>query len=294
MRFLFSIGLLGVMLSVGCASGPKPSTKHGKPIFLSTPKPIWLKIKSPKKTRKEKVIYHSHAYTKTYEDSQLRKEKEDIIDFTVEAKILKQKKGRNNVTQIVTVTEKDGFVPLHDLAFPELGEKLRMILTPFAEVKRAGKFPTNSIFYVPPISLPKGPVSVGDTWVMKKKWVSMNNGMPFDLEMVSIFNALMKCGPNSKDECVDLEISGRVAIPGNLIANTYLDSTIKGRLVFNRTKGAIIWGDIRSHEKLRIGNGLVDVISCLSSRLEEPKADRWIYKDIYNCNPKVELDETVY
>lgn len=227
--------------------------------------------------REELTAYHSQSATFIFEGNELRSQREEALDFKILAKTTKTDRY---IHQIVTVAEKDGTTDLHDLAFPDIGEELLLILTPQGKVIQAGNYPTTSIFYVPPLSLPEKAVEVGDTWLLKSQWTHSKNGTRMKLEVLTIFKELLKCGA---DECVDLEVSGSVQLE-DLPINP-LKSEIKGRLLFNRTQGSLVWGVLYNREEFQQESGRILVSSCLESVLVEPAKEAWPGKQAL-CKPE--------
>ncbi|MCB9026065.1 MAG: hypothetical protein H6625_07100 [Bdellovibrionaceae bacterium] len=250
---------------------------------LKEPGSVVLKLKS-KQDRMELVKYFSHSKVKSYEQNQLVREKDEIVEFKVESKILDKDKDNNFVRMIVTTLEKDGLVDLHDLAFPEVKERIEFVYKPNAEVVYAGGYPSSSVFYVPPLSLPESEVEVGDTWEMQRSWVSMKNNIPLKIQMVTILKNLYPC--SGKDTCADLEISGDISIIAALDKKTNFNSLISGRIIFSIEKGSILWSLIKSSESLSISDSRMDVQSCLISNLMEPKEDVWDQNnESISCDP---------
>ncbi len=275
---------LWLLILTGCATASGPGSSLTS---VDQKEAIELKLVSTP-GRLEKSTYHSHVRTKVYQSGQITNEKDEVMDFKVESEGLA---GEANINQMIRVVEKDGFADLHDMAFPEIGEELIVTLNPNGKVLKAGDYPRNSIFYVPPVSLPDRPVRVGDTWTLDSKWMSLKNGLPMHLSLISIFKGLYRCGVG--DLCADLEISGGVKLMDPLPTGIKLTSNIQGRLLFNVNRGTLLWGDVRSEESFRQGEIWVHVSSCLESVLEEPNAERLVGESA-DCQPldsRVEMKE---
>ena len=201
----------------------------------------------PAEGRREQTQFYSATLTKTFEDGQIVHAKEEIVEFTVQVDGEGVDKATGGIKQVVRVIEKNGFVDLHELAFPEVGEDLPMAFTANGRVLQAGAYPRDSIFYVPPVSLPDRPVKIGDTWTMSEQWASSANGMPMRIELLTILKAVYIC--SQEQRCADLEISGTVTLPARVAGLTFA-SEIRGRMLFGMAKGTVIWGLIRNAEKL--------------------------------------------
>lgn len=233
------------------------SKKNSQLIETQQPNAILLQL-SGKPGQREINSYHSHTYTKIYENHALLNEREEIIDFKLQ--IETKKNEQNRIYQSLSVIEKEGMADLHDMAFPELGETLEMIYTLTGQVLQAGDYPKKSLFYIPSIPLPDKPVKVGETWLQYYQWFGLKNGLPLNLELLTIFKGFYRC---QNDECVDLEISGRVFLPEEISHGVDLQSLISGRLLFNKTKGFLIWSDVRNEEVFKQGAIEISVVACL-------------------------------
>ncbi|MCB0393362.1 MAG: hypothetical protein KDD25_02310, partial [Bdellovibrionales bacterium] len=190
--FLFSVVILVVCyISIGCSTalkigGPKPEK-------ITLKEPVLLQI-NPQAGEFERTRFHSHSISETYEGPTLRYAVTEVVDFVVESKtkVIDQKNG--SIEFLLSTTEKSGPTNLGDLGFPEIGKSFDLVVTPQGKVLKAGKFPKTSLYYVPPISLPEKPVKVGDTWEMSHTWTSASNGMPMEVNLVSIFKSVYQCG----------------------------------------------------------------------------------------------------
>lgn len=230
---------------------------------------VELRLKADMK-RVEKVAYVHRSRSTSFEDVERRSEKDEALDFVSQAETLKvepQAGGGERFTQRLTVPKKDGPSSLHDFAMPEIGEKLEITADSRGRILRAGDYPVNSIFYVPPISLPSGPVSVGDTWAMQAQWLSLEEMVPYQLDMASIFKRLWSCGTH---RCAEIEISGEVTLQGPLVQVMAFKSLWKGFLMFDIDAGTVVWSRVDSEEQFASGNVRRAVTSCLEATLTEP------------------------
>ena len=282
-----NLGFFGfVQLIVSCfiltsCSGLTKKLEQAK--VLKEPGQVSLKLKALA-GRKEITNYYSHSKVKTFEDNQIVREKDEIVEFKVEAETLAPNSENGFIRTIVTTLDKDGLVDLHDLAFPEVKERIEFVFRPNAEVMYAGGYPKSSVFYVPPLSLPNEKVLVGDTWEMQRSWVSMKNNIPLKLQLVTILKNIYECGKNER--CADLEVSGDIGIIATLNKSTNFTSQISGRMIFSIDKGSILWSLVKSVESLNIGSTRMEVQSCLMSSLQEPDEDIWASKGSeVKCDP---------
>ncbi len=261
------------ILITGCASGSKSlEGKQG---------PVTIVLKS-QVGQENLTRYYSNSRIKSYDEKQLVRDRDEAVEFRVSERVTKIENG--NPTVVATTTFKDGTVDLHDLAFPEKGEEIEYVFTPLGEVLKAGVYPADSVFFVPPFPIPKGPVSVGDTWTMDHGWVGLKNGIPLSVHLVGILKGLRKCG---KSECADVEISGNVEVIGIAPQKAQFTSTLWGRMLIALDRGTVVWSEVRSREKMIVKNERTDVLSCMTAELEQPK--QWHLKGIAQaCTPSEE------
>lgn len=264
------IGSLLLLLgTVGCSStaklvGLEPSGVAAlAPVKMTAP--VDLRLKAQPKAIEAVDYYHISA-SRAFEGAELRHDKTDVMSFTAEAETIDVKPDR--FTQVIQVKKKDGKLGLHDFAMPEPGEKLEVVSTNMGKVLRAGDWPTNSIFYVSPVSLPDGPVEPGDTWAMQSSWLSLEDMVPYQLDMVSILKGFVRCGD---DTCADIELNGGVSMQGELGSQVVFRSEWRGRMLFALTEGTVIWSRINSEELFAHERVYRKVGSCLEAGLRAPK-----------------------
>jgi hypothetical protein len=212
--------------------------------------------------------YYSRSHITGYEGAQKVREKDEIVEFRVSEKVTRIDANKNLITVKAATISKDGTVDLHDLAFPEAGEEIEYTFTRQGEVVRAGDYPLDSVFYIPPVPLPKGPVEIGDTWTMDHGWVGMNSGIPLGVHLVSILKGIQSCGPG---RCADIEVSGHVEVAGMTKKGTEFKSTIWGRMIVAVERGTVLWSEIRSREKMTLPDSRTEIQSCMVGALETPK-----------------------
>ena len=256
---LYSCGCvlsLGVFLS-SCASRT-PSYDVGQKFVLAL---------SAEKGRVEQTDWYSGIARKQIEDQISRNEIESV-NFRTEVKTLSVE-GDGKFAQVLRVVSKEGDTDLHELAFPEVGETLDLIITPSGQILKAGAYPKDSIFYVPQVPLPTKPVAVGDTWSLDSSWVS-ENGMRMEFHLITILKRVVDCGLKP---CLDLEISGNVTIPA-LGKDIQLKNDVWGRLLFSHGLGAVVWSEVRSRLTLNEKGSAVSEESCLQSVMRTPLFDK--------------------
>ena len=247
--------------------------------------PVALKLKS-RKGRVDVTDYHTESAVKTFEGT-ISRNKIETMNFTTEWRTLEFRRNEQ-ITQTVVVTRKDGDMELHDMAFPEVNEELEATYSVEGKVLEVKRFPSNGIFYVPRISLPEKPVSVGDTWTMQADWVSRKNAIQMRLDMVTVFKRVVPCG---KDVCADLEVSGEVLLPSLKSKTVELQSSLNGRILFAIGEGVEVWSEIRNSESMTIDGVRIDVDSCLESTIRSPS--HLVFKRKLKLDCQVPFNEPV-
>jgi hypothetical protein len=249
--------LLIALSFVGCATtGPKGGLPkavtiefHGKPGELT------------------RTHYYSNARILSYQDGQLLRDRTEGVDFAVDTHVTAFDPAKKILQFQVRTVTKDGTVELHDLAFPELNEQLLYTVRTNGEVLRVSELPPTSLFFVPALPTPKGPVTIGDTWTMEHSWISSKDGIPLQLEVVAILKDIVACEKN--EICADIELSGHV----NLVAmptaeGARFQSRLWGRLLFSLARGDVIWSEMRSNEEMGAKTDRMAVRSCMVSEMK--------------------------
>jgi hypothetical protein len=211
--------------------------------------------------------YYSNAHIQSFQDGQLLRDRFEGVDFVVASRVTEVLPTSHILKFDVQTTSKDGTVELHDLAFPELGEKIDYVIRGDGEVLRAGNFAPESLFYVPALPIPKAPVEIGDTWTMEHTWISSRDGIPLTLQVVGILKNIVKC--EKSGVCADLEINGHVKLaaqPTN--PGVRFNSRIWGRVLFSLQRGDVIWSDMRSAEDMGLKSDKMAVRSCMVSEMK--------------------------
>lgn len=257
---------------LGCSTAGK-SRPGGESITL---------LFNPKPGTQTETRYFNTSRVLTYSDAQLVKDRTESVDFTVASQVKKADEKENTLHISTTTVRKDGVVPLHDLAFPEKGEVLDYIVKTNGQVLKAGKFPPTSIFYVPSVPIPAGPVQVGDTWTLEHVWNSARDGIPLRLEIAAILKDIVTCEKTKK--CADLEVSGHVNVMLQPNSPAKFESKIWGRMLFSLDRGDVIWSQTRSREEMAYGAERVSVNSCMISEMKDGANPRTKLE----CEPKEE------
>ena len=236
--------------------------------------PVLLRLKA-EPGRNEQVEYLHHSSADAFENQQKTQHNEETLKFVSQTETLKSEpdseSGPGRFTQVLTVLKKEGTSDLHDFAMPEPGESLEVTADSLGRILKSGDYPPNSLFFVPPISLPQSEVAVGDTWTMQAGWLSLEDMVPYQLDMVSILKGFWKCGD---DTCADIEISGDVGFQGPLSDAMSFHSNWRGRIYFALKSGAVVWSRVESEERIIADNTRREVNSCLEAVLQEPTVIR--------------------
>jgi hypothetical protein len=252
------LALTLVLTMMGCASLKK------------TPRPEKVEILlKGRPGESSETRYYSSSRTRTYSDSQLLRDKTESVDFLVRTDVTDYKPEQNILSYTVSTIRKDGPISLHDLAFPELDEKIDFsVRSDSGEVLKAGVYPSVGLFFVPSLPMPRRAVAVGDTWVLEHTWLSAQDQIPFRLEVIGILKGIDRCA-KSEHLCADLELSGAVALAKVSFADgARFDSRISGRVMFDLDRGDVLWSEVHSQDDM-IGSGeKTQVRSCMVSQLE--------------------------
>ncbi len=276
MRHLSVLLLAGVCLNslAGCSSLRRGSSPG------SAPDSIRIEIKGKPGSVAE-TRYHSNANVKSYSDQQLVRDKQEVVDFTAVTTIKAYDPTQKVMTYSVRTTQKDGTVELHDLAFPEKGEEIEYLVRSDATVLQAGKYPPQSLFFVPSLPVPPEEVRVGDTWPMEHTWYSSRDNIPLKLQVVGILRGIIPCGGKF---CADIEVSGGVKLVNSATAkNARFESRVWGRLLYSPDRGDIVWSEMRSQEEMGAGADKFAVLSCMISETKLSAK----YKTKIECDPAI-------
>ncbi len=270
---------LGVLLT-GCQSFN--SGVSFKPQVLRLSKPVKIEI-SGTKGMHDRVDFQSKSFTQVFQSGDLIKESLERVNFTVESKLKHVDSKVGLYTFKMETTEKEGTLDLNGMGYPELGQSFDLVLDRNAKVKRAGLYKKESLFFIPPVSLPEKAVGVGDTWMMKHKWVG-ESGVPLIVELVSVLKGFYEC--NVSERCAEIEISGDVFVNPILKTDLKIKSEISGRLLIHVETGSLVWADVRNNEEFNDGKVTVKILSCTESVLTDPVAKRWLWRNSPECDPK--------
>lgn len=176
------------------------------------------------------------------------------------------------VQQRVRVIEKNGLDDLHDYGYPRMGEVFTFHYKPNGEVIKVEDFPKNSLFYVPSIYLPNYAAVKGDTWVLKKSWISQSTGVELELNLLTILKKFVRC--RTGETCALLSFFGETIIPSlEGRRDSHFLGKLQGALLFSLERGLVMAVDSNSQEILQSGLNMVEVNSCLKSAMLSEKTN---------------------
>ncbi len=204
-------------------------------------------------------------------------------DIDVKSEILLVDRGKALIYFLLKTIRSESNMDLADLAMPELNKEIKITMYPNAEVFDVEDRPKTSIFYVPPISLPLHKVKVGDTWPMKRIWLTAKTGIPIQIDLVTVYKNLLKCGKG--DLCADLELSGKISLPTADKAKLNILSDMNGRILFSLKTGTVVWSSVRSSEEISVGGKTQVVQSCTNTALIEPLEHKIVDGSNLKCEP---------
>lgn len=229
--------------------------------------------------------YYSAAHIKNFESGQITKDRQEVVDFTVRTKTTQVDPGSKSFVVRSRTIRKDGNSSLHELAFPELNEEIEFVISKQARILSAGDYPPDSLFFVPFMPMPKGPVQVGETWTLQHSWNSSPSGIPLSLDLIAIFKGVRPC--MKAQTCADLEISGKVLVDAATKENVKFDGNVWGRILFSIENGDVIWSETRSSEDMVLGAESMKVLSCLRSEIVDRDL-KPAKNDGFQCEPSLE------
>ena len=211
------------------------------------------------------VVNTATTRMRTFSARQPTRDRTETVDFTTRT-TMGEKYADGVFNARVTTTAKDGHSSLREMAFPELHEVIELTTTARGEVLRAGGYAPSSVFFIPSLPLPAGPVRIGDTWALDHDWTSGVDHFPLRLEIIGVLKDIDFCAGGHV--CADVEVSGHVALrvpPDN--AGARFDSRVRGRAVFDVDRGDVIWAHVVSREEITLGPEVSVIESCLLSRV---------------------------
>ncbi len=215
---------------------------------------------------------------KAYEDGELRHKRMEASDFKVRTITLPISTAKE-IVQTEETFFKDGQMDLHDLAFPEIDEKILFSFTPDAHVLKVAGYPPKSIFYVQAIPLPPGPVKLGQEWVSESSWEA-NEGVALTTKIKGKFESWKTCGTH---QCAEISVSGVVHMPDKLEKASGFEHRITGRFLFEPLRGLIPFSQFVSDERMQGTGAQAAVKSTLRSILIQPPGYYTANHEELNC-----------
>lgn len=140
-----------------------------------------LTLKPANLADKKSEISEIHIDTKTsfYENDELSHKSTRKLRLKVSSE-MELSESEDTFWIKNTTIEKKGNEELHAFGLPELNETIRLKLDSRGRVREVEGYPKSSIFYLPPVLLPKTRVKIGDSWGDTFQW--KGEGQPLDLE----------------------------------------------------------------------------------------------------------------
>ncbi len=230
----------------------------------------------------EKYTVFSQTLVENIKDDQLMNQKIEVVDFDLFNKTTKVNDSGIHISS--TTTRKEGSMQLHDMAYPELNERIDFVYNQEGEVLKAGSFLKNSLFFLPPIPLPKKAIRVGDHWDYEGRWTapSLQGTMKIKLQME--LKKILPCFSNEK--CVGVQWTGIVNPDQGQKFNLPVESVIQGYALYRPLTGSQLWSYTRNIESFSLQNLKLRVSSCVQSILKSDTSglNSFVKKDPY-CDP---------
>jgi hypothetical protein len=118
---VLAAGFLATLVSLTSCS---TLTKTSEPV-PAAPGPFLLRMKG-NVNDVEKVAYFHRSRSTSFEDVEVRSQKEETIEFVSVASTAKVDPNKDRFTQTISIEKKSGTANLHDFAMPGVGEKLEI------------------------------------------------------------------------------------------------------------------------------------------------------------------------
>lgn len=272
------IGLISLFFLSSCVSGQKLKVFKAEQVNLKF---------SPEKGSVETQKYTYNTELKYYDDVQLVREKQHGVEFVTEAKVIDVSPDSAKIKTTLSTISKVGTMGLQSMGFPELNQVLSYEFDNKYQVLSVSKQRQGSVFYVPPLPLPKSAVNVGETWQTQYHWIG-DNQIPLSLDVVGILKQVYNC-PNGVGACSEIEVSGRVYIPKEVTTNLKINSNLRGKYLVENSTGSILWSHVRSEETFVADGSRINSVSCIATVRSKPKVDFIsLNVDKFDCDPKNE------
>ncbi len=281
-----------LLLVMGCSHFGTKKTGLGSEVSIK--KPIYLRLKALQ-GRVDKTHHYSNSSVTTQQKGKAEPEvKTEIVEFDISTELLLVDRGKAHLHYLISTLMKkelSGKVDLSELGFPKKDETLSAIYYPNASVVKVDGKSKDSIYHVPPISLPLKPVFVGESWKLNHVWLTAKDRLPLKLELDTKFKSYVNCPVSSEQKrtCAILELSGSIDILGLNQEKVKFTSDIKGLIVFAVEQGSVLWSQVMKSESLIAADSSVNIKSCMVSSLFEPKAEVITTNQKPKCDPKLQI-----
>ena len=289
-NLVFVYTLLSCLVSLtSCSHIGTSKSALGKKLSLK--KSIYLRLQ-PMQGRIDKTRHYSHSTVKTLKKGATEPEvKTEVVEFDISTELLLVDRGKAHLHYLIsTLMKKElkGSVDLSELGFPKDKKTLSAIYYPNGSVVKVEGKDKDGIYYVPPISLPLRKVKVGDSWQLNHAWLTAKDKLPLKLGLESTLVAVHECPINKKKmrTCAEINIAGSIDILGLNKDKLTFKSEIKGKLIFAVEHGSVLWSEVQSRELLSGSDSKVDIQSCMTSVLYDPKVDAIVHKKA-KCEPNI-------
>jgi len=254
---------------VSCSSAPL------KKISVSEPQDISLSlIAGNMNVEKYKTSSDIKVYSLNEEQEKLTESKIEMSEFKLNRQTL-MVDLKNQATFKYWVTDIDGDVELANMGLPPRGKTLLEVVDRKARVIAVKDYPQETIFYLPKIALPNGPVEPGDTWKFKSVWRSLKTGWPFEIVLDMVLDSWVECGGL---RCAYIKFKGAIMLPKNSpLKNAKLGSDVSGEFVYAPVGHQFIWTLSNSVETFKTDTKLVKVKSCTASYQISPDKETEVF-----------------
>lgn len=227
-----------MVLLVACQSTVKGVDMDG---------PLPLQASSLQNSNSE-YFYSTKSDVVIMDQGKKTREYVDFAEFNIQRHTLHL--SENGEMQFrVNTSNKKGNMSLKDMGFPEPNETLLEVIDSYGKPVVVKDYPMGSVFYLPRISLPENPVSAGDKWSYRGRWISMDTGWPFEIEINSRLVSWSDCMGTL---CAVIDFDARVILPEDFPLRSTIKSKIKGRLHYSPHSFDVLWGESESDEMFEI------------------------------------------
>ena len=162
-----------------------------------------------------------------FEDEELSHKSERKLHLKIASRVVRYESNGSFWVENTTY-EKEGQEVLHALGYPELHEKMLFKMNASGEVEDVKGHDADSIFYLPPVLLPKRSVKINDTWEENFTWKAQ--GQPFHI------NTKITCRLVGAEDW-----DGREVFRINLQSVSRFSKQMKDIAYENKSEGYFLW-----------------------------------------------------